>query len=190
MSLKHYSTYSDEQLFEQFCRDKKNRNDIFTEIYNRYSARIYNYCVHLTGNIQDASDITQETFIKFYQHTEFQTHSSLSGYLYKCARNQAFALLRNKKEKTSLDDEEIEIEENTFENKDLSELINLAIEKLPFALKEIFILRYIQGLNYNEISAITMTNQATLRTKVYRALGKIQKLLEPHFKEIIKEKNR
>jgi len=188
--LKKYSTYSDDQLFEQFCKDKKNRNDIFTEIYNRYSARIYNYCVHLTGNTQDASDITQETFVKFYQHSEFQSYSSLSGYLYKSARNHAYAILRNKKEKIPLQDEELEITENTFENKDLSELINLAIEKLPFALKEIFVLRYIQGLNYEEISEITMTNQATLRTKVYRALGKLQKMLEPHFKEKIKEKNK
>lgn len=190
MNLKNYSTYSDDQLFELFCTDQKNRNDIFTEIYNRYSIRIYNYCVHLTGNIQDANDITQEVFVKFYQHNEFRTHSSLSGYLYKSARNQAYIILRNKKEKIPLEDEELEITEDTFENKDLSELINLAIEKLPFALKEIFILRYIQGLNYEEISAITMTNQATLRTKVYRALGKLQKLLEPHFKEKIKEKNR
>lgn len=189
--MKDYSEYSDNNLFEMFCKDNANKQDIFTEIYNRYSISIYNYCYHTLLNVQDANDVTQEVFIRFYQHSsQIETTSSLKGYLYKIARNQCLFILKKRIEKIPINEDDIEFNEKSLENEELSKLINQAIEKLPYALREVFVLRFVQGMDYNEIEAITMIKNTTLRTKISRALSKMQELLKPYFIENIKEQNK
>lgn len=189
--MKDYSKYSDNNLFELFCKEDANKKEIFTEIYNRFSVAIYNYCYHTLLNVQDANDVTQEVFIRFYQHSsQIESATSLKGYLYKIARNQCLILLKKRVEKIPIDEDEIEFDDNLVENEELSKLINLAIEKLPFALREVFVLRFVQGMDYNEIEAVTMIKNTTLRTKISRALSKMQELLKPYFSENIKEQNK
>lgn len=187
--LKDYSKYTDSELFQIFCENDSRKNDVFTEIYNRTSSMIYTYCYHTLGNTQDANDITQETFVRFYQHQEpFQSTNYLRSYLYTIARNLCINLLKNRKNKIQIEEDLFEYQDDFNEREEFKEIINKAIEKLPFYLQEIFILKFIQGLDYDEISKITMTNYSTLRTRAYRALEKMQQILKPIFKDDIKEK--
>ncbi len=188
--MKDYSQHSESNLFELFVNEQKQKAEIFTEIYNRFSVPIYNYCYHILGNASDANDATQETFIKFYQHKEFQSTVSLKGYLYKIARNECTRVIRKSIDRVQINEDDLETFEMSLENKELSQIINQAIEKLPFSLKEVFILKFVQGMNYEEISSITMLNNSTIRTKVYRAILKMQEMLKPHYIENIKEQNK
>lgn len=175
-----------------FCTsDQKNKKEVFTEIYRRYSTLIYNFCYHSLGNYQDANDVTQETFVRFYQHSEdFRSFYSLRGLLYKIARNESYIILRKRKQKVEIEEEEFEFYDKVNETKEITEVINRAIEKLPYVLREVFVLRFVQGLDYDEISAITMMNSSTLRTRISRALAKMQEFLKPYYHENIKEKNK
>lgn len=188
--MKNYSQYSDSQLFELFSQEQRNKADIFTEIYNRTSVSIYNYCFHILANPQDANDATQETFVKFYQQKEFHHTFYLKGYLFKVARNECLRILRKSIELEPINEEDFGSLELNLETKELSQIINHAIERLPFSLREVFILKFVQGMDYEEIAKITMLNISTIRTKVYRAITKMQEMLKPHYIENLKEQNK
>lgn len=186
--MTNYSQYSDANLFELFNKETKDKANIFTEIYNRFSVPIYNYCFHMLMNVQDANDATQETFIRFYQQKEFQNTISLKGYLYKVARNECLRILHKPIDQVKLNEDDIVGVELSIENKELSQIINEAIQKLPYVMREVFILKFVQGMDYNEISNITMQNTSTIRTRIFRAITKMQEMLKPHYIENLRSK--
>jgi RNA polymerase sigma-70 factor (ECF subfamily) len=157
----------------------------FSELYYRFSDRIFNYCYKILGNYQDAKDIFQETFIQFYQNIDsFELTGSVSGLLFIIARNTSINFNRSHKLFSELNEEFFVQPELDQDQKETMDLIGRALELIPFAQKEAFILRHYQGLNYEEISRIMMIDQATIRNRVKRAIASIQKLLKPHFDNV------
>ena len=70
-------------------------------IYNEYSQKIFNLAYRMTGNKEDASDITQETFIQVINSIDkFKGDSQIYSWLYKIAKNNCLQHL-NKKNKSS-----------------------------------------------------------------------------------------
>ena len=58
----------DEELVRLIKTDKKSAEEVFTELYNRYSLRVYAYCRRFLGDRLEAEDAFQETFITFHQY--------------------------------------------------------------------------------------------------------------------------
>ncbi|MGD2033677.1 MAG: RNA polymerase sigma factor [Bacteroidales bacterium] len=77
-------------------------------LYNRYSKKIYNLAYRMTGNREDANDITQETFIRAFKSLDrFKGESHIYTWLYKIARNNCFRFLEKKKKTTFLSLQEL-----------------------------------------------------------------------------------
>ena len=67
-------------------------------LYHQYSSKIYNLAYRMTGNRDDAHDITQETFIQAFKALDtFKGDSHVYTWLYKIARNTCFRFLEKKK---------------------------------------------------------------------------------------------
>lgn len=179
-----WGKYSDLELFEM-VRKKDNLSDkAFSELYHRYSDRIFNYCYKILGNYQDAKDIYQETFVKFYQNIDsYDTNGTVSGLLFTIARNFSINFNRKNMLLTQLSDDLFFNSESEQENKEAMEMISQALEIIPFIQKEAFILRHYQGLSYEEISKITMTDAGTIRNRVKRAIMSLQNILKPLFED-------
>lgn len=179
-----WGKYSDLELFEMI-RKKDNLSDkAFSELYHRYSDRIFNYCYKILGNYQDAKDIYQETFVKFYQNIDsYDTNGTVSGLLFTIARNFSINFNRKNMLLTQLSDDLFFNSESEQENKEAMEMISQALEIIPFIQKEAFILRHYQGLSYEEISKITMTDAGTIRNRVKRAIMSLQNILKPLFED-------
>ncbi len=70
-------------------------------IYNKYSKKIYNLAYRMTGDKEDANDITQETFIQAFKSIDkFKGESHIYTWLFKIAKNKCLRFLAKKK-KTS-----------------------------------------------------------------------------------------
>lgn len=70
-------------------------------IYSKYSKKIYNLAYRMTGDKEDANDITQETFIQVLKSIDkFRGDSQIYTWLYKIAKNKCLRFL-NKKKKSS-----------------------------------------------------------------------------------------
>ena len=70
--------------------------DNFLELVHQHKAQVYQHTLYLLKNREDAEDITQETFIKAWEHRSKLRPKTVRSWLLKCAQNLCFNLLATK----------------------------------------------------------------------------------------------
>jgi RNA polymerase sigma-70 factor (ECF subfamily) len=180
-------SYSDAELTAMLPGEKSKSEAAFTELYNRYSSMVHAYCFRVLNDNDQAEDVFQDTFIKFYQTLQQSPNSTnIPGFLITIARNQCLNIKRDKRSTVSLDDLEIFDEKRlSFESEELLNLITTALELLDFEYKEAFVMREYDGLSYNEIAEISGLTVTNAKSRVFRAKQKIKEILAPYIKEFI-----
>lgn len=163
----------------------------FNEIVSRYKNKIYNYVYRMTGNAEDAEDLTQEVFVRMYTNIgAFRAEASLSTWLFRIAGNLCVdAFRRGKKERgvvSSLDapiggaDEEgqgatrdvpdwTNEPDALFARKELDGQIQAALAKLPPKLRSAVALHDIEGLSYEEIAETERVPLGTVKSRIFNA---------------------
>jgi RNA polymerase sigma-70 factor (ECF subfamily) len=186
-----FNKLSDFELVKLLRTEKKSAEGAFTELYHRYSPMVNAYCLKIVGNQQQSDDIFQDTFIKFYQNVkEDFPQTNVPGFLIKIARNLCLNLKRDRKNNVPIEElEYLGVNDYNYENKELLELITMALDLLDFEYSEAFILREYDGLQYDEIAEITNTSVSNAKSRVFRAKQKIRDLLEPYLKDLNKNLN-
>lgn len=178
--------YSDRELFAALkSKDKRESESAFAEVYSRHSQRVYAYCLRVSGNEDDARDIFQEAFLKFYNSLgNIEYLDNISGYIIKIARNLCLNHRRDKKVTVDFDDMNFFSNDEKYEQKELLDLIAASLELLDFKHREAFVLRQYQGMTYNEISAITGDSVSAIKNRVWRAKEKIKEILSPYLEDL------
>jgi len=153
----------------------------FEEIYKKYSREIYNYLLFLSCSREDAEDILQDVFVKFWKMFDNLIKlENLRAYLFRMARNRFIDIKRKRKRfiEGGIDEEIF-----NFQSEDISEKIRKKefVRKLLSVLneeeREIITLRFYEDMKFREISEITGMNENTLRVKYIRILEKLKKLI-------------
>jgi RNA polymerase sigma factor (sigma-70 family) len=163
-------------------------NDAFGELVTKYESLIYNTAYQITGNAEDAFDISQETFIKAYRSLgSFRGDSKFSTWIYRICQNTAKDFLRSRARHKTVsltayeDDETKEIQidipdDNTMSQPDTSlersenrEAVRTAIANLSEDHKNVIVLRDIEGYSYDEISEILDLEIGTVKSRINRA---------------------
>jgi len=182
------SKYSDNQLVEMMKGRKVDADSAFTEIYNRYSRRIYTFCVCMLHDKDEASDVFQDAFIRFYKTISKDFRCvNLSAYLYSIARNLCLNSLKKKNLIiTDNNFSELVYDDISYENKELFNLVLTSIDLLEEKYREPLILRELEGLPYNEIAEICGLTVINAKTRVIRAKEKVIHILEPYLNDFCK----
>jgi len=157
-----------------------------SEIYDRYSARIYNFTYRFLRNSEAAEDATQEVFVKMLKHAnQFNGEAKLSTWLFSIAANWCRDYLRkgDNKPKDS-DDVLIQIPASTadsphyrLEQRESQLRIQKALEALTPDQREAILLSRYQGLSYAEIAQISGCSEGAVKTRVFRAMETLKKVL-------------
>ena len=156
--------------------------DAMRAIYELFAPRIYNFLIRLSGSRLEAEDATQQTFLAVLQRLRtLRNPKQLESWIYRIARNEIYQKFRRKRVE-SLDDGSLEPEIDKFEEErahgdpeqallthELRSRLESALDRLPFKLREVFILAVIQGLAYQEISSIVGRSLLSVKTDIYRA---------------------
>jgi RNA polymerase sigma-70 factor (ECF subfamily) len=178
----------------------------FDEIVRRYSSRMVNVVYQMTGDSELAQDIAQETFYRAYRSAStYKQIAKFSTWLYTIALNLCRNELRRRKHKFySLEEmaereEEpgvrIDIEDESakpdrdVEQKELSELIKMAIDRLPEKFRQPLVLRDVQGLSYEETGEILNLPEGTVKSRINRARQRVKEILRPYLDEAFNEEN-
>lgn len=183
---------SQEKILIQKCKS----GDIyaFEQLIQGYQKKVFNIAYRILGDIDDASDMSQEVFIKVYKSiTNFKEESSLSTWIYRIATNTCLDEVRRKKKAASismsstiqLEDGEITIQvedskpgpDELIAQKETREEINKAIESLNEEHKAVIVLRDIQGLSYEEISSVLQCSLGTVKSRINRARSSLKNIL-------------
>ena len=148
-------------------------------LVSRHAASILSVTTRLLGPA-DADDVAQETFVAAYKALpRFQMDAKFSTWLYRIAVNRCTDWLRARRPDVSLDAgmEHADEWEPAFEETPLLELeraelaweIDQGIQALPHVYRESFVLRHVEGLDYDEMSSVLGVHRDTLKMRVYKA---------------------
>ena len=181
--MRDFTKFSDSELVDMITtNDHNTKSAAFSEIYKRYNNRIYLYCRKVFGDGSHADDIFQDTFLNFLKSVESGTKvENVIGFLLKTARNLSLNQKRsNSKIFTELEDFHYVYNDRQFENKELNQMIELAIEVLPDNYKEAFILQVYEDFSYQEIADFLELPLPTIRNRIVRAKAKLRETLTPY----------
>jgi len=150
------------------------QNELFRLLIKKYERPVYGMGMSFFHNSEDASDFTQEVFLKTFRNLpRFEGRSRLSTWLYKIAYNTAINSVTRKKDYHSLVEEEIIPDNDTPERKLLRKLaqdaILEAITGLPERFRVCVDLFFFYDCSYQEIEAITGYPVNTIKSHVFRA---------------------
>jgi RNA polymerase sigma-70 factor (ECF subfamily) len=156
--------------------------EAFGRLVSRHAPAVLSVTTRMLGPTADAEDVAQEAFVAAYTALAgFQFDSKFSTWLYRIAVNKCKDWLRARRPGTvSLDatddgdpprwmpaDEETPHRE--LEQVELARELDRNIQALPPLYRESFVLRHVEGLDYDEMSAILGVHRDTLKMRVYKA---------------------
>lgn len=176
---------SDIELFYLLNRDKKTAEKAFAELYSRHSSRVYAYCRRFLGSIEEAQDVFQDTFYKFFNSAkDHREMTNVPGFLLKIARNLCVNAKKKVRNHLLFEDYMVAETNDSSEKDELLKLIKTALELLSEEYREIFILREYDGLKYSEIAKILDIPVSTVKIRIFRAKEKIRKILAPYLEDL------
>lgn len=145
---------------------------------------LYNYALRMTGNVDDARDLLQETFLKAFRFWDkYEKGTNVRAWLFRIMKNTYINLYRKAvKEPDTVDYNDIQnfynvIRENSADANDLQEKlfghlldddVSKALESLPEEFRTVVILCDIEGLTYEEIAEFVECPVGTVRSRLHR----------------------
>lgn len=174
----------------------------FDELVRRYQRQIYGVVYHMTSHHEDASDLSQEAFVKAWQALKsFKGDSSFFTWIYRIAVNRTLNHLktrkfRESKHRFSLNDLDAEAENHPdmvamvsrhtprrdAALAELQEKLNDALAQLSENHRLVVTLHDIQGLPHEAIAQVMKCNTATVRTRLFYARQQLQGILSDYLK--------
>jgi RNA polymerase sigma-70 factor (ECF subfamily) len=151
----------------------------FDRLFARHQEYVYNVCLGILANPDDARDCTQETFLRVYRKVgEFRAEAAFSTWLYRVTVNVCVGQLRKRPRNSmaSLEDENVrEIADDGPElwsgpAREVDELkVRAVVAELPEDYRVVLVLRYFQDLSYDEMVQVLGYNMSQLKVKLHRA---------------------
>lgn len=157
----------------------------FEELVLKYEKTVYNLALRMVGDRDDASDMTQEAFIKAYGSlSSFRGDSKFSVWIYRIATNVCLDFLRSKsrKQQVSLtvsddDDEDAQLDipdpkadpEQQLIKKISMQSVEEGLKTLPDKQRQILVMRELGGMSYAEIGKALSLEEGTVKSRIFRA---------------------
>lgn len=158
----------------------------FDRLILKYRERVFGVVYNLTANREDASDLTQDAFIKAFQSIHrFQGNCAFFTWLYKIAINTTLSHLRKNRarsffslEKITEDGTNTQVIDQLTDKKgadrdaclqELKEKLNEALQKLSIPHRTVITLFEIDGLSHSEIAEVMGCSEGTVRSRLHYA---------------------
>lgn len=182
VSLNFQGDDEDRMIVAQIVSGQK---ELFRLLIKRHERAIYGMGMSFFRNVEDASDFTQEVFLKVFRNlSHFEGRSRFSTWVYKIAYNTAINSINRKKDYHSLVEDVTESENDTPERNFLRDLARNAvldaIKELPERFRVCVDLYFFYDRSYNEIETITGYPVNTIKSHVFRAKKILRKQLEDY----------
>lgn len=160
----------------------------FESIFRLYYSSLCLYATSITGEEEAAEEIVQDLFYIFWKEKEsLPILRSIKNYLYGAVRNRSLQYLEHRQVKyryqhTVLAEENPETESYTpqdqLEYKELQDLVNRALGKLPDRRLRIFQMHRFEGKKYSEIALLLSLSVKTVEAEMTKALQTLRKEIE------------
>lgn len=160
---------------------------LYENFVNAYGQQVFTLIVRIVANQEDAEELTQDTFLKAFQHlSSFKGNSSFSTWIYSIAYNTAISYARKKKYDTfnmddallaNISDQQVDEILNEEGEERILEL-NRAIEQLNSDERALITLFYHEEKPLNEVALILGLTESNAKVKLHRIRKKIYVLMK------------
>ena len=164
--------------------------ELFSELYERHSRRLFKAIMAITKNPADAEDALQDTFLRGYLgFHRFEGRSSVHSWLMRIAINSALMVLRKRRSRAeimfaaesdgSLETVCFEVMDSALNPEEICALrqrqrrIQLAVRQLDPHLREAILMRVTQERSIKEIGRTLNISEAAVKTRIHRARAKL-----------------
>ncbi len=165
----------------------RGNRDAFRELFVRYQDRVYSIALHYTGDRAAAMDIAQDVFVKLFSSlASFRGDSGFETWLFRLVANCCHDRHRKQRRLVALDEvrlpEAADTASEQAEREQLSRQVQEGVARLPEELRMTVVLRYTEGLSYEQIAAVLGCPAGTIASRLNRAHRELAHRLE-HLKE-------
>ena len=162
---------------------------MFELLMRRYNERVYRAARSIVRDDQEAEDVLQQAYVNAFTHLrQFNGSARFSTWLTRIAINESLARVRRQGRYEPLDDGTSNLEPFMFrkpsENperqaftQELRELLEWAIDTLPDGMREVFVLREVEGLNTSEVAECLGVSQEVVKTRLSRGRAALRRVL-------------
>lgn len=171
----------DEEALLEGCR----AGDVsaFERLYELHGARMKSVAANLLGNVADAEDAVQETFLKIYRGASaFRGAARLSTWIYRVLVNSCFDMMRRKRRRP------VEVGESSFSRADsefaapvsdhsLRLSLEASVKELDPRRRSAFVLYAVEGFTHREIGDILGIPEGTSKALLFEARRDLQRRL-------------
>ncbi|RAJ16877.1 RNA polymerase sigma factor [Olleya aquimaris] len=180
----------------EFIEQLKNQTRAsYSRLLDDFQQKVFGTCLSFVPNKEDAEDIAQEVFVEVFNSIhKFKGDSKLSTWIYRITTNKCLEFIRKRNAKKrfaflqSLTGSDYTLDKASYfteinhpglmlEQKETSETLFLAINKLPEAQQLVFTLNKIDDKSYKEISEITNKSIGSIESLLFRAKKNLQSIL-------------
>lgn len=172
---------------------KEGNEDAFERLVLAHQKKVYNLALRMTGNAEDACDLSQEAFLRVFKGlANFEMESSFSTWIYRLTSNACIDFLRKKKRQETVslvflddngDERYLELPDERYEPEYLAgqmetkEEVTRAIGSLEVEYRQALVLRELNGCSYAEIAEIMGIKEGTVKSRIFRAREQMKKRL-------------
>lgn len=174
----------DISLESKYLKELGNGNHkAFDTLYIQYSPKVKHFLTGFIKNPDEASDMAQDIFYKIWTNREtISKVDSFKAYLFRMARNMIYdyyehsLIEKNYQQKEQNKSDYSDLIEEELYAKELSLLIDIAVEKMPPQRRNIFIMSRKDGLSNEEISLRLNISKRTVENHLTQALAELRKI--------------
>ncbi|MBC8488421.1 MAG: RNA polymerase sigma factor [Bacteroidetes bacterium] len=188
--MKEYPGINDIELIKLV---KEGEMPALTALILRYEKQVVKTVTGMLGKCREVDDISQETFIRFYQSLHnFKCQSGVGTYITRIAINLSLNEIKKRKKKNFLfskndDDNILQIPDTNLsqhlEKNDLKEIVNKAVQLLEPKYRSVIVLKLIDGYSTKEVTEILEIKKSSVLTRLSRAQEKLRVKLETFLEE-------
>src|SRR5687767_14884301 len=162
---------------------------MFELLMRRYNERVYRAARAIVRDEQEAEDVMQQAYVNAFTHLrQFNGSAQFSTWLTRIAVNEALARVRRQGRYEVFDDELSNVEPFMFRNPadnperdafagELRGLLEWAIDRLPNGMREVFVLRDVEGLSTSEAAECLGVSEDVVKTRLSRGRATLRRVL-------------
>ena len=162
---------------------------MFELLMRRYNERVYRAARAILRDDEEAEDVLQQAYVNAFTHLrQFNGDARFSTWLLRIAVNEALARVRRRGRYESYSEEEAAVETGTSRsappdperqafNGELRGLLEWAIDTLPDGMREVFVLRDVEGLSTLETAEALSVSEDVVKTRLSRGRAALRRVL-------------
>ena len=165
---------ADEVFVERF---RGGQVEVFDLLFQRYQVYVFNICLGILGDPDDAEDATQDTFLRAYQSLgQFRGQATFKTWLYRVAVNTTLQREKQRRRQHGKlipdvpgpPDKEAQ-EREVWRQLEQADQVRIVLRELPPTYRTVLVLKYLQNLSGPEIAAVLEATVPQIKMRLFRA---------------------